>query len=399
MFKNAKNFCKECNTPSSYHIQTWLDEFGEQLSYKFYFSSKLENLLSLALEKFFIFLKLASLHEDFAPSDIQPRSYCFIKEARKRGVKFKALKGPSGFTNNFQAEANGKVLRFEGLPIADFASRFDIGLVDNKERTKKKLKKANLPVAEGRAFWFWQKNKAVDFGANKLGFPLVVKPRSGSVSRHVTTNIKGAGQLKEAIARALAYSPAFIVEKFISNTFVHRATVIDFDLTACVKQVPANVESDGISTIRKLIDEKNKKQNRDDLAQRNSLLHKIVENETTKKLLSEKGYNFFSVPENKEVVWLQEDPFLKLGGDLVELTRQVHPDNIKLFEDTAKLFDIRVVGIDFLCRDISASWQSQPCAILELNSLPCIEMHHFPSSGAPQNVAKALVNLLFKYYL
>jgi cyanophycin synthetase len=37
--------------------------------------------------------------------------------------------------------------------------------------------------------------------------------------------------------------------------------------------------------------------------------------------------------------------------------------------------------------------------VLELNSVPCIEMHHFPSSGTPQNVAKALVDLFFKYYL
>ncbi len=393
-----KNFCKDCGTSSAYHVQTWLDEFSEQLSGKFFFSSKLEGLLSLVLEKFFTFTRLVSLHEQFSGSDIPLRSYCFIEEARKRGVKFKALKGPFGFTNNFIAEMDGKTVRFESLPVAEFASKFDVGLVDNKERTKNKLKKAGLPVAEGKAFWFWQKNRAVDFGTKKLGFPLVVKPRSGSVSRHVTTNIEGVGQLKEAVSKVIAYSPAFIVEKFVSKTFVHRATVVDFRLAGCAKQVPANVEGNGVSTIKELIDDKNKKQNRDDLVQKNSLLHKIAEDKTTEKLLAEKGYGYYSVPENNEIVWLQKDPFLKLGGDLVELTPQVHPDNIKLFEDTAKLFDIRVVGIDFLCRDISIPWHDQPCAILELNSLPCIEMHHFPSSGAPQNVAKAMTDLFFKYY-
>jgi cyanophycin synthetase len=76
-----------------------------------------------------------------------------------------------------------------------------------------------------------------------------------------------------------------------------------------------------------------------------------------------------------------------------------HPDNIQLFKDIAKFFDIRLVGIDFLVPDISSSWQNQQCAVLELNSVPCIETHHFPSSGAPQNVANALVDLFFKYYL
>jgi len=56
---------------------------------------------------------------------------------------------------------------------------------------------------------------------------------------------------------------------------------------------------------------------------------------------------------------------------------------------------IHVVGIDFLCENISKSWKKQKCAILELNSVPSIELHHFPSAGVPQNVAKAMVDLFF----
>ena len=96
---------------------------------------------------------------------------------------------------------------------------------------------------------------------------------------------------------------------------------------------------------------------------------------------------------------MQKDPFLKLGGDLVEETPKVHPDNIQLFRNIAKFFDIRVVGIDFLIKDVAHSWKNQECAVLELNSLPCIELHHFPSSGKPQNVADAIVSLFFKYYI
>jgi len=58
-----------------------------------------------------------------------------------------------------------------------------------------------------------------------------------------------------------------------------------------------------------------------------------------------------------------------------------------------------LTGIDFLAQDIAVSWKEQPCAILELNSVPCIEVHHFPSSGAPTNPAKALADMFFKHYL
>lgn len=399
MSKNIKNFCKDCGMPSTYHIQTWLEALTDWCTPHIFLPQKLEYFFDLLLEKTFTFLKLVSPRDDFTRADIQLRSTCFIEEARKRGVKFKVLHGRSGYTNHFRAEINGKIFRFGGLPIADFANKLSAQIVDDKSRTKSHLKKGGFPTAKGKSFWFWQKTKALESGINKIGFPLVVKPRSGSASRHVTTNIQNINQLKEAIDKAIVYSPTFIIEKFLSDSFVHRATVIDFNFVACVKQVPANVMGNGVSTIRELIDRKNNDPHRGELDQKEFTLYGIVENKTTKNLLAEKGYSFFSIPNKNEIVWLQRDSFLKLGGDLVELTSAVHPHNLQLFRDISKFFDIRVVGIDFMCKDISVSWKDQQCAILELNSMPCIELHHFPSEGQPQNVGKALVNLFFKYYL
>ena len=398
MAKETKGFCNDCGMPSIYHIQTWLDELTDRFLQYLPPLKKLELFFGVLLEKFFIFFKLASLRDDFTSSDIQLKSTCFINEARKKGIKFKALYGPFGYTNHFRAEMDGKVLRFESLPIADFASQRKIQLVDDKEWTKHRLKKGNFPVADGKAFWFWQKNKAIEFGV-RLDFPLVVKPRSGSVSRHVTTNIQNIDEFKYAIDKAIIYSPAFMVEKFVPDTFVYRATVVDFDFVACVKQIAANVIGDGVSTIRQLIDNKNNDPRRGEPGQKEFTLYRIVENETLKKILREKAYNFSTIPRKGEIVYLQKDPFLKLGGDLIEVTPQVHPDNTQLFREIAKFFDIRLVGIDFLAQDISNFWKNQPCAVLELNSAPCIELHHFPSSGTPQNVARAVVDLFFKYYL
>ena len=332
-------------------------------------------------------------------SEIQMRSACFIDEAQKRGVKFQAAKGPVGYTNHFCAEVNGQKYRFESLPVAKHVSKYDVSFVDCKERTKNHLKKGNFPIADGKSFWFWQKSHALKFGSNDLDFPLVVKPRGGSVARHVTTNIRSRDKLLEAIKKAVVYSPAFIVERFVENSFVYRATVVDFDFVAVVKQVPANVVGDGVSTIQQLVEKKNGDKRRGEPNQKDFTLYKLVIDETTEKLLAERNYTLESMPKKDEIVYLQKNPFLKLGGDLVEVTDVVHPDNIQLFKDIAKFFDIRLVGIDFLVPDIASLWRNQQCAVLELNSVPCIEMHHFPSDGAPQNVANALVDLFFKYYL
>lgn len=317
---------------------------------------------------------------------------------KKRGAVCSVLHSFAGFTNHIKINFHGRTFRFDGFPTAEFASKYDSQLTDDKVLAKDHCRVGGFPIAEGQSFWFYQKNKALRFGLN-LGFPLVVKPRGGSVSRHVTTNISSANQLKKAIQHAIAYSPSFIIEKFIPNTAVIRATVVDFDFVACVKQVPANVTGDGVSTIRTLIDLKNLDPRRGEPGQNQFVLNKIVINEVTKILLNEKGYDTDSIPKKGEIVYLQRDPFLKLGGDLVELTPIVHPDNMQLFKNLARHFDIRVTGIDFLAEDITKSWKEQSCAILELNSLPCIELHHFPYSGAPTNPARALADMFTKYYL
>lgn len=393
------NYCKSCGQSNWCHFDSWTEELNRRFLPPIKLPSKIIEIIDIFIEKIFTIPKLARYKTDFTISSNVPlRVFLFADEMRKRGAVCSVLHSFFGFTNQVKMDIQGRTFRFYGYPTAEFASKYDTRITDDKVLAKDHCKIGGFPVAEGRSFWLWQKNRAVRFGL-EIGFPLVVKPRAGSVSRHVTTNIANAEQLKKAIEHSIIYSPAFIVEKYIAGTSVFRATVIDFDFVACVKQVPANIEGDGVSTIRALIDLKNLDPRRGERNQNQFVLNKIVVNQTTKNLLDEKGYSLDSIPRKGEIVYLQKDPFLKLGGDLVELTPTVHPDNIKLFRDLARHFDIRITGMDFLAEDISKSWKDQSCAVLELNSLPCIELHHFPYSGAPTNPAGALAEMFVKYYL
>lgn len=394
-----RNYCTSCGQSNLHHIDSWIEELSRRSLPPVKLPKKILQIADIFIEQIFIIPRLARYRTDFTASSGLPlRAFLFSQEITKRGAVCSSLHSFAGFTNHIRVDVDGKRFRFDGFPTAEFASKYDSRITDDKVLAKDHCKIGGFPIAEGQSFWFWQKNKAVLFG-KEIGFPLVVKPRGGSVSRHVTTNIETEDQLKKAIRHAIVYSPSFIVEKFIKNTSVIRATVVDFDFVVCVKQVPANVVGDGVSTIRTLIDLKNLDPRRGESHQNQFVLNKIINNDVTKRLLSDIGYTFDSIPKNEEVVYLQRDPFLKLGGDLVELTPTVHPDNVKLFRDLAKHFDIRITGIDFLAEDISKSWKDQSCAILELNSLPCIELHHFPYSGAPTNPASALADMFAKYYL
>ncbi len=400
--RKEKRFCPDCGLPAIFHFWTWIEGLIEHLipnKFSNFVPKKIELWMEDLVEKLFISLHIITLKDDFSLKDIDFRSACFIEEARKQGIKIKAMKGPFGYMNHFQMQLGKKKFSFEGLPIADFLSKKNIELIDDKNWVKKKLKKEGFPFVPGRAFWFWEKQKAKKWAIKEIGFPLVVKPQAGSFSRHITTNIKSEEELNKAINKVIKYSPTFIVEEFMANTDVYRATVIDFKLKGCAERIAANVKGDGLHSISELIEIKNKHPYRGTARGNESPLCKIIVSKTTEKLLKEKNYSLDSVPSKGEIVYLEENPFVRLGADVIEVLEKTHPDNIKLFQDIAKFFEARVVGIDFLAEDIALSWKKQKCAVLELNSLPCIEIHQFPSSGKPQNIAAALVQMVFKYYL
>ena len=167
-----KKYCKDCSLPAAYHIQTWLDELTNTLLPRLAFLKRLNPFCDILLEKTLGSIGLVKMRGDFLLSEIQMRSACFIDEARKRGIKFKAGKGPFGYTNHFCAEIADKKIRFESLPVAEYISKYDVSFVDCKERTKNHLNKGNFPVAEGKSFWFWQKGRAIKYGVNGLGFPV-----------------------------------------------------------------------------------------------------------------------------------------------------------------------------------------------------------------------------------
>ncbi len=375
--------CTSCGRSSFYHLESWLDEiFGilipnVRLPQKVDFA--LANFVGNSIEKILLILGLGHFTSDYGKKDIQLRSWLLTQELKNNhNINCEVFRSAFGYTGNFRAHFGLRTARFETLPV-----KFKNFSIDNKETAKKILEKAGLPVASGHVFWFWQVKKAAQYG-NKLGFPLVVKPRGGSVSSHVTTNIQNESELRKAISFVLKYSPVFIVERHVGDSFVFRSTVVGVHIFS-VKPIPANFVEDGPSTIAKLITHKNS-----DPKRIPELYHAIV---TDNKFLKNQKYSTTSVPPKGEIVYLQRDPFVKLGGDLEEVTPLVHPDNLKLFRKTAELFGVNFVGIDFIARDIKTSWRDQVCAILELNSIPCIEMHHFPVSGTPVNVAGVLADI------
>lgn len=390
-----KNICEDCGPLPQSHVLKYIDSILERTFP--HTSSKLSFIIENAFERTLLFLGLLKKMPYSHLPDISFRSSVFIEEGVKSGFSFWTIFGPRGPTGRFQMKKGGKTYSFEGLPRAEFLNTKESDVIDDKSKVKQMLIHNELPTPQGKCFGLFSFKRAIAYGCI-LGFPLVVKPRSGSISRHVFLNIQNKDELVSALKKTLSYEPWIIIEKFLSPMKTYRATVVDFSRIAVVERVPAHIIGDGTHTIQELIDIKNTDPKRGFPKQKNTTLYKIVINRTTDLLLKKSGYSFDDIPENGKIVFLQEKVILDLGADLFEVTDKVHQDNFRLFEKTSRLFGARLIGIDFLAGDISKSWKEQHSAIVELNSLPYIDMHHFPTSGAPVCVGKYICDLVEKYY-
>ncbi len=382
--------CSDCGPSPQGHFEKYLESFIAHLLPNILprFSFRLERLF----EKFLLGARILKKEEFETQKALDSHLWtAFLDEAEKRGMKIWNFRGPFGYINRFELEFTGKRYSFNGLPRAEFLNTTISELVDDKATTKKILADNKMPTPPGRGFNCFQKVKAMEFGL-KLGFPLVVKPRSGSMCHHVTLNIQTPEALQDAIARAINYEPFFIVEKYIAGARTFRATVVDNKFVACADRVPANIVGDGVHTIEELAAVKNR------VKQLSKEYFPIVLDNTTEQLLKEQGLNSRSIPRAGQKVFLQEKVSLIFGADILDVTSRAHPDNIELFEKISKIFNVKLVGIDFLAQDISRSWRDQIASVVELNSLPHINMHHLPTEGEPVNVGGYICDLVEKYY-
>ena len=76
------------------------------------------------------------------------------------------------------------------------------------------------------------------------------------------------------------------------------------------------------------------------------------------------------VPYNKKII-LNPLANGSQGSTLENINiKDVHIDNIKLFEKINTILKYNLTGIDFIIPDISKSYKTQKCAINEINSSP-----------------------------
>lgn len=392
--KSRTPTCEHCFPFPPSHLANWADDLISLLFYpvfdaavpSFFTSPLVDKAVTNAL----LALGIVRKEKDFPLRDINPIAALFVTHGRKRGLEFEALRGPFGYLTFFRMRvpatkgahsakgAGGYVHEIDRLPGAS-AHSF---IADDKWKVKGALAEHGYPVARGKSFWWFQKSAAARF-SETLGYPIVVKPRRGSLSQHVFI-AHGRAELRDALRSVAAYSPVFLVEKFVPNAELYRATVVDYNNVFVVKRVPAYVTGDGKSTLAALI-------------RKSGLEMEKIE----RTLLADQRLNLHSIIPKGKKVPLHRKAILALSSKIEPVpAARTHPALLALCKDVAVRFQLPLVGIDIIMQDPSRPLTNQTAAILELNTLPNILMHtvHDVNGREENPVADALVDYVLAHY-
>jgi cyanophycin synthetase len=268
-------------------------------------------------------------------------------------------------------------------------SNIGVELAGDKEETNGILRDLGLPVPDQRLV-----RTAADAvrAAERIGFPVVLKPLAGNHGRGVSINLKTVEEVEVAFEKAREHGRSVVVESYIEG-FDHRLLVVNGKLVAAAKRMPGHVVGDGEHSIAELVDIVNSDPRRG--VGHEKVLTRLEFDHQAERLLKKLGYDHKTVPAKDEIVFLRSTANLSTGGTAIDVTDVIHPDNREMAERTIKAIGLDIGGVDFLTNDITESYRETGGGICEVNAGPGFRMHVAPSEGTPRDVAGPVIDMLF----
>ncbi|MEK7133571.1 MAG: cyanophycin synthetase [Patescibacteria group bacterium] len=255
------------------------------------------------------------------------------------------------------------------------------------------MERMGYPTIEGRTFFSDEWCKAIDSPrditagyryARKLGFPVIVKPNSGSqgVGVFLAHNRR---ELYRAMRFVFIRDRVALVQRVVRGKD-YRIVVLDNKVISAYERIPLNVVGDGISSIRSLLREKQKSfqaSSRDTRIRLDDIriAHKLGHQELALRSVPARGYRVF----------LLDNANLSSGGDALDVTKPIHPEFKKIAIRLTRDMGLRLCGVDLM---VEGDIRQKPGIywVLEINAAPGLD--HYVKGGKAQQ--KIVENLYLK---
>ncbi len=293
---------------------------------------------------------------------------------------------------------NGVVrsLRMYSLDLNHIASS---DIARDKDYAKYFMQKRGYPVAKGQTFFSDEWAEAVKSNrkigeavkyAQKLGYPVIVKPNSKSQGADVFL-IWNKKELVLALHKIFKGDKIAILERYLPGND-YRVVVLDGEIISAYQRIPLSVIGDGKNSILSLLKKKQKlfeKEGRDTRIN--------FKDPRIKMKLAKQKLTFQSILQKGRKVFLLDNANLSTGGDAVDVTKTIHKDFAKIAINLTRDMGLRIAGVDIMVTkgDITQSLKQTKYYIIEINAAPGLD--HYVTTGARQRKAvEAMYLKVFK---
>ena len=282
----------------------------------------------------------------------------------------------------------GKQGRMIEATIGANTSCISTDIASDKMLTKELLIQQNIPVADGAKIY-----NAISLlkEGERIGYPLVIKPRFGSKGNGVALNLKSDKELIKAYNYLKDIHNELMIERYIEGND-YRVCVVNYNVVAVSLRIPPFIIGDGKNNIKNLIRMLNSDSKRG--YDHEKPLTKIKIDESLLKFLEKQNMNLLTIPEKGEKIKLRENANLSTGGIAIDCTDKISEENKKICIRAAQTIGLDICGIDIKTTDIEKSLHENG-VIMEINAAPGIRMHHYPTEGRVRDVGEAILKLQY----
>ena len=260
----------------------------------------------------------------------------------------------------------GAAGRLVSASTTEAESVIGMKLAGQKHVTAAILRDAGLPAPK---HFVVSNPKAARAAAERLGWPVVVKPTDLERGEGVETDVE-PDTIDAAVERVLALtsSNSALVEAQVQGV-CHRLFVASGQLLYAVKRLPIGIYGDGEQSVGALVYAKYAK----DLLKPTWDRSKIKPiDDLARAAIALQGLSERSIPAKGQFVPLRRIESTASGGVDEDVTDVVHPDNIKAAIAASRILGLSVAGIDIITDDITKSWSETGAIINEANFSPLL---------------------------
>ncbi|GAB3194146.1 ATP-binding protein [Nesterenkonia suensis] len=304
----------------------------------------------------------------------------------RRGLPYRRL---SRYVIVVEPPGQGPVIFYNMLgPSTSHAGGY---LADTKHLSRQLLAEAGVSVPESRTFIRDERQQAWHW-AQACDRPVVIKPTRLSRGRGVTTEIRTEDEFHQAWDRAFeAYGRSTqrqlaLVEQHFSGED-YRCFVVGGRLVSVTMRRRASVVGDGSSTIRALIEAKNRRR------AGHPMLHSypIPDSPESLEELTASGMTLQDVPAEGARVTLRRVSNLASGGDSIDVTDTIHPGFAEIAQQAVEAIPgVECLGVDLIATSITEPPTAESHVVTEVETAP-MPMTEFPVEGQPRDMAGAVL--------